>query len=53
MEEDLHILDVKIKQLKLDYEKYFLGNRPREPLQLRHEVDKQVVIYTNSRIPRP
>ena len=51
MDEDLHLLDVKIKQLKLDYDKYFLGTRPREPSQLRQEVQKQVLIYTNSRIP--
>ncbi len=50
MEDDLHILDVKIKQLKLDYDKYFLGTRPREPLQLRQEVSKQVIIYTNTPI---
>lgn len=41
-EEDLHVLDVKLKQLKLDYEQYFLGSRPREPQQLRSEVQKLI-----------
>jgi hypothetical protein len=28
-EEELRDLDRKLKQLKLDYERYFLGTRPR------------------------
>jgi hypothetical protein len=49
-DEDLHILDVKIKQLKLDYEQYFLGNRPREPSMLRGEVQKIVLRFANTSI---
>ena len=30
-DEDLRELDRKVKQLRLDYERYFLGTRPREP----------------------
>jgi hypothetical protein len=50
IEEDLKVLDAKLKQLKLAYEQYFLGTRPREPVTLRREVDKQVVVYSNTAI---
>ena len=49
-EEDLRVLDHKLKQLKLDYDRYFLGTRPREPVVLRGEVDKLVAIYSNQAI---
>jgi hypothetical protein len=49
-EEDLHVLDVKVKQLKLDYEQYFLGSRPREPGQLRGEVQKLIQLYSSTPI---
>ena len=49
-DEELRDLDRKLKQLKLDYERYFLGTRPREPVMLRGEVDKLIVIYSNSPI---
>ena len=35
-------LENKINQLKNEYEQYFLGSRPREPLQLRAAVDKMI-----------
>ena len=47
VEEDLKILDVKIKQLKNEYEQYFLGNRPREPQVLRGEVQRIVAVWSN------
>lgn len=40
--DELTMLDIKIKQLKQEYEQYFLGTRPREPLQARAAVDKIV-----------
>jgi len=49
-EEELRVLDNKLKQLKLDYDRYFLGTRPREPVVLRGEVDKLVAIYSNQAI---
>jgi hypothetical protein len=49
-DEDLRELDRKVKQLKLDYERYFLGTRPREPVLLRGEVDKLVIVYSNTAI---
>ncbi len=48
IDEDLKILETKITQLKLNYERYFLGSRPREPVLDRAEVDKQIAIYSNT-----
>ena len=42
LDDELRIMEVKLKQLKLDYEQYFCGSRPREPQQLRREVQKLV-----------
>ena len=50
IEEDLHELDRKLKQLKLDYEQYFLGTRPREPVLLRGDVQKLIHLFTNTPI---
>jgi hypothetical protein len=50
IEEDLGELDRKLKQLKLDYEKYFLGTRPRAPVLLRGDVQKMIHIFSNTPI---
>jgi hypothetical protein len=50
-EEDLLVLERKLMQLKLDYERYFLGTRPREPVMLRGEVHKQITLLANTAIP--
>ncbi len=50
IEADLHLIDVRLKQLKLEYDQYFLGNRKREPLQTRGELQKFVQIYAQSPI---
>ncbi len=47
LEEDFTLLDRKVMQLKLDYERYFLGSRPREPIQLRSEVQKAISRHSN------
>ncbi len=49
-EEELKLLEIKLGQLKLEYEKYFLGSRPMEPAQLRSEVQKIVIKWSNTRI---
>ena len=49
-DEELRALDLKIKQLKLDYDRYFLGTRPREPSLLRGEVQKLIALYSNQAI---
>ena len=47
IDEDLQLLDARVKQLRLDYEQYFLGSRPRPPTQLRGDVQKMVAFYAN------
>jgi len=47
IEDDLNLLDAKIKHLKLEYEQYFMGVRKREPQILRAEVQKIVSYYAN------
>jgi hypothetical protein len=47
IEDDLNLLDAKIKHLKLEYEQYFMGARKREPQLLRSEVQKIVNYYAN------
>jgi len=49
-DEEIKILEIKTNQLKLDYEKYFLGTRPTEPAMLRAEVQKIYVKWSNTRI---
>jgi hypothetical protein len=49
-EEEIKILEIKMHQLKLDYEKYFLGTRPTEPSMARSEVQKTVIRFSNTRI---
>ncbi len=49
-DEELKLLENKLNQLKLDYEKYFLGTRPTEPAQLRSEIQKTVIRWSNTRI---
>ena len=48
--EDMVVLDNKIKQLKFEYDQYFIGSRPREPVLTRNEVNKMVTRYTNTGI---
>jgi hypothetical protein len=50
LEEDLQLLGIKVKQLKLDYEQYFSGSRPREPAQLRSEIQKAIIMYSSTPI---
>ena len=47
IDEDLEQLERKLNMLRLDYERYFLGSRPREPVMLRSEVQKTVITYSN------
>ncbi len=50
-EETVDLLERKLGMLKRDYEHYFLGARPREPVLLRSEVFKLVAFLTNTPIP--
>lgn len=49
-EDEIKILEIKLGQLKLDYEKYFLGTRPTEPVMPRAEVQKTIIRFSNTRI---
>ena len=49
-DEELEILSRKLTSLKLAYDQYFLGSRPREPVLLAGEVSKLVVVYSNQAI---
>ena len=49
-DEELEILSRKLMSLKLAYDQYFLGSRPREPVMLSDEVRKLVVVYSNQAI---
>ncbi len=49
-DEELEILSRKLMSLKLAYDQYFLGSRPREPVLLAGEVGKLVVVYSNQAI---
>ena len=50
IDEELRIIDVKLKQLLRDYEQYFLGVRPREPANARAELQKTMIRLSNSQI---
>ena len=45
--QDLQVLDVKVKQAKFEYDQYFLGHRPREPVLVRGEVQKIIAYWSN------
>ena len=49
-EEMIEILERKLGILKREYEQYFLGTRPREPVLTRGEVQKLVVLLSNTHI---
>lgn len=50
LREDIDILDAKVARLKVEYEQYFLRVIKREPLPLREEVDRMVLLYSNQNI---
>lgn len=50
IDEDMQLLEAKLKVLKFQYEQYFLGNRPREPQVERSEVQKIVAYWSNMAI---
>jgi hypothetical protein len=47
IEEDLNLLDARLKQVRVEYEQYFLGTRNREPQLVRGEVQKIISYYAN------
>lgn len=51
VQEDLQLLEIKLKILKRDYELYFNGLEKREPLRLKEQVTKIIRKYLNEYIP--
>ena len=49
-DEDLRVIENKLNMLKLDYERYFLGTRPREPINERREIQKFFTQWANMSI---
>jgi len=47
IDDDMQLLEAKLKVLKFQYEQYFMGNRPREPQVERAEVSKIVAYWSN------
>lgn len=47
LDDDLQLLDIKLKQVKNEYDQYFLGSRKREPQLLRGEVQRIITYYSN------
>jgi hypothetical protein len=50
LEDLIHTLTTKINQLKREFDQYFLGTRPREPVLLRGEVQKLMAQLSNQPI---
>jgi len=50
LEEDIKGLDIKLGQLKREYDQYFLGTRPREPVMLAGDVRKLIARISNEAI---
>jgi hypothetical protein len=50
LDEEIETLDRKIGQLKREYDQYFLGTRPREPVLLKGEVYKKVAFLSQQPI---
>jgi hypothetical protein len=50
MDEEIETLDRKLGQLKREFEQYFLGSRPREPVLLKAEVYKKVAFLSQQPI---
>jgi hypothetical protein len=47
VKEDIELLNDKINQLRIEYEKYFIGSNKAEPLSLKREVERLIKRYGN------
>ena len=50
LQEDLDSFERKLKKLKMEYDQYFMGTRPRPPQQLRDEVQRIVTYWSSQTI---
>jgi hypothetical protein len=48
IEADIERLDAGIRQLKIRYDMYFAGAIPKQPLELRTELERLIKRYTNA-----
>ncbi|MFQ5735925.1 MAG: MXAN_5187 C-terminal domain-containing protein [Thermodesulfobacteriota bacterium] len=48
--DDIEHLDAKLSKLKVEYEQYFMRLIKREPVKLRAEVEKIILVYSNKSI---
>lgn len=46
LDDDIGMIEGKLNTLRLDYDQYFIGNRPREPVMARAEVQKLFTVYS-------
>jgi len=46
LDEEIGMIEGKLNTLRLDYDQYFIGNRPREPVMARAEVQKLFTFYS-------
>ncbi|MCP3978555.1 MAG: hypothetical protein GY716_04365 [bacterium] len=50
IEEDIATLEIGIRQLKVQYDMFFNGALPREPHEMRHQIDRLIRRYREARI---
>lgn len=46
LDDEIGMIESKLNTLRLDYDQYFIGNRPREPVMARAEVQKLFTFYS-------
>lgn len=46
LDDDLLVLDAKLKQLKREYDQYLAGHRPREPMLAKGEVQRIIALWS-------
>jgi len=51
LETDIERLEQGIRLLKVQYDQYFAGSLPKQPLELRAEVERILRHYTNNPVP--
>lgn len=50
LEADIGRLDTAIRQLKVQYDMFFAGSIPKQPLELRAEIERLIKRYSNASI---
>jgi hypothetical protein len=50
LEADIGRLEIGLRQLKIQYDMFFAGSVPRQPLELRAEIERLIKRYSNASI---